>query len=54
MPELYHLPSDPSQTENLVHKENDLACELHKKLVGFTRDASLSDHLLKPWLELML
>ena len=54
MSELYHLPSDPGQTKNLVHKENELARELHKRLVGFMRDAGLSDHLLKPRLELML
>jgi len=54
MSELYHLPSDPGQGKNLVHVESEVAREIHKQLVGFMRETGLSDHLMKPRLELRL
>ena len=54
MSELYHLPSDPGQGKNLVHVESEVAREIHKRLVGFMRETGLSDHLMKPRLELRL
>jgi len=52
--ELYHLPSDPQQLKNVITEKPEKAHELHEMLVEFMRETKLTDHLLKPRLELRL
>jgi hypothetical protein len=45
-PELYHLPSDPSCTHNVLAGHRDTARRLQATLVDFLRDVGLRpDHL---------
>jgi len=52
--ELYHLPSDPGQLDNLIGEKSDAAKDVHRSLVDFMRSTDLPDHLLKPRLELIV
>ena len=52
MSELYHLPSDPNQNNNLIHQQPDTARELHRNLIAFMKEKELPEHLLKPRLQL--
>ena len=52
--QLYHLPTDPSQSTNVISERPDVARELHQHLVAFLRDTGVSAHLVKPRLELRL
>ncbi len=52
MSELYNLKSDPRQEKNVIKEHPDKARELHKLLVKYMRETNLSEHLLKPRLEL--
>jgi arylsulfatase A-like enzyme len=52
--ELYNLKSDPHQLKNIIKEHPDKARELHQLLVKYMRDTHLSEHLLKPRLELRL
>jgi arylsulfatase A-like enzyme len=54
MSELYHLKSDPKQEKNLIKEQPEKAKELHQLLVNYMRETNLSEHLLKPRLELRL
>ena len=50
--ELYHLPSDPHQENNVIHRQPEIAAELHRQLVKFMRATKVPERLLKPRLEL--
>jgi arylsulfatase A-like enzyme len=52
--ELYHLPSDPGQKQNVVHQRPDIAKELHQYLVKFMRDTNVASALIDPRRELRL
>jgi len=54
MSELYYLKSDPKQEKNLIKENPDKARELHQLLVKYMRETNISEHLLKPRLELRL
>ena len=54
MSELYHLPSDPGQTRNVMGNNKDIAGELHQFLVRFMRETNVPDRLLTPRLELRI
>ena len=41
--ELYHLPSDPDQLQNLIADRSDVAADLHARLTGF-----LAEHGMEP------
>jgi len=50
--ELYNIKSDPKQLKNLIKEQPDKAREMHQLLVKYMRDTNLTEHLLKPRLEL--
>ena len=52
--QLYHLPSDPGQRNNVISEKSDIARDVHRSLVEFMRSTNLPDHLLKPRLELIV
>ena len=50
--ELYNLNSDPSQLNNVISGEPEVAKDVHRLLVEFMRKTNLPDRLIKPRLEL--
>ncbi len=52
--ELYHLPSDPAQNQNVIFDNPQVARDIHQYLVKFMRDTNLPEALLKPRLELRI
>jgi arylsulfatase A-like enzyme len=44
--ELYHLPSDPVQAENLIGREPGVAADLHAKLLLFLEQHGMADDML--------
>ena len=54
MSELYHLPSDPGQQENVIHGRPEVARELHQYLIKFMRDTNVAQTLVRPRTELKL
>jgi len=52
--ELYYLPEDPKQENNIIAQKPDKARELHQLLVKFMRETKLSEQLMRPRLELRL
>lgn len=52
--ELYHLPDDPKQENNIIAQQQDKARELHQLLVRFMKETNLSPQLMEPRLELRL
>jgi len=52
--ELFYLPEDPKQENNVIAQRPDKARELHQLLVKFMRETNLSEQLMKPRLELRL
>ncbi len=52
--ELYHLPSDPNQLNNIIATSHEEAKELHRVLVGFMKETNLPEHLVKSRLDLRL
>ena len=54
MSELYHLPSDPAQLNNVIHDRSEEARAVHGLLAGFMRDTKLAAPLMEPRLELRL
>ena len=54
VPELYHLPSGPSQVRNAIGTPKDIAGEIHQFLVRFMRETGLPERLLTPRLELRM
>jgi len=47
--ELYHLPSDPQQKNNLFAEHKDIAKRLHSEFVNFLRKTGMSEENLKCW-----
>ena len=54
MSELYHLPSDPGQADNLIHQRPELAREMHQFLMKFMHDTNVPEGLIVPRRELLL
>ena len=54
MSELYHLPSDPGQSKNVIGENADTARDVHGFLVKFMKDTGVADSLVNPRLELRL
>jgi arylsulfatase A-like enzyme len=47
--ELYHLPSDPKQSLNLIGDRREVAEMLHIKMVKFLKSLNTKEALLTPW-----
>ena len=54
MSELYHLPSDPGQANNLIQRQPEIAREMHGFLMKFMRDTNVPEGLIVPRSELLL
>ena len=54
MSELYHLPSDPGQANNLIQRQPEIAREMHQFLVKFMRDTNVAEGLIAPRRKLLL
>ena len=52
--ELYHLPSDPGQTKNLIEEKPEIARELHQMLIHYMKETNIDDHILNQRLELRI
>ena len=52
--ELYHLPSDPKQLNNVIAQHPGVAKEHHQRLVQFMRDTNVAPHLFEARSELRL
>ena len=52
--ELYHLPSDPDQHQNLIQRKPETAKELHGSLMKFMRETDVPASLVRPRQELRL
>ena len=52
--ELYHLPSDPDQQQNLIQRKPETARELHGSLMKFMRETDVPASLVRPRQELRL
>jgi len=52
--ELYHLPSDPEQTKNVISERPEIAEELHKLLVSFMKETRVASPLVERRAELRL
>ncbi len=50
--QLFHLPSDPQELNNLIGQRPEIARELHQLLVGFMRETKVAPQILTPRLEL--
>ncbi len=46
--ELYHLPTDPQQQNNVIHQNRDVAKDLHQSLLGFMRENNVASSLIRP------
>ncbi len=52
--ELYHLPSDQNQQQDLAAHKPDVAAEVHRHLVAFLEETGVSDRLANPRRELRI
>ena len=52
MSELYHLPSDPGQSRNVISENVETAREVHAFLVKFMTDTGVAEALAKPRMSL--
>ena len=52
--ELYHLPSDRRQENNIISDHSDVAHELHQLLVKYMRETEIAPNILERRLELRL
>ena len=52
--QLYHLPTDPNQLNNVMDANKDIAGEIHQLLVRFMRETQVPERLLTPRLELRI
>jgi hypothetical protein len=52
--ELYYLPSDPNQLNNVIDANEDAAREHHRMLVRFMQETNLPESLMIPRMELRL
>ncbi len=50
--ELFRLTDDPSQKHDVIDRHTEIARELHGILIEFMRQGDVSDHLVRPRLEL--
>jgi len=48
-PELYHLPTDPTQTKNLYQEKREVARQLHSKMIQFLESIKTSEEILNLW-----
>ncbi len=46
--ELYHLPTDPRQQNNVIHQNREVARDLHRSLLGFMRENNVASSLIRP------
>ena len=46
--ELYHLPTDPKQQNNVIHDNREVARDLHRSLLGFMRENNVASSLIRP------
>ena len=51
-PELYHLPTDPTQAKNLYKERNEVAEQLHSKMIQFLESKKTSEEILNLWRKL--
>ena len=49
---LFDLSLDPGQKHNIISERQDVAGEIHQRLVKFMRDTNVAEYLLKPRLDL--
>lgn len=49
---LFDLSIDPEQKQNIIYERQDVAREIHQRLVKFMRDTNVPEYLLKPRLDL--
>ena len=49
---LFDLSLDPGQKHNIISEQQDVAREIHQRLVKFMRDTHVAEYLLKPRLDL--
>lgn len=54
MSELFNLVNDPRQENDMIHDRPEVAREIHQYLVKFLEETEVSDHLLKPRMELRI
>ena len=54
MSQLYHLPTDPGQQNNVIAANPDVARGVHQNLVKFMRDTNLPESRIQPRLELRM
>lgn len=47
--ELYHLPSDPHQAQNVIGEHPNVAKDLRARLVGFLQSVGTAPELVAPW-----
>jgi len=47
--ELYFLPKDPAQTEDVLNENRGIAKQLHAMLVGFLENVGTPENVLKYW-----
>lgn len=47
--ELYHLPTDPKQTRNIYNEKEEVAQELHTKMIAFLESVGTKEEILKRW-----
>jgi arylsulfatase A-like enzyme len=52
--ELYHLPSDPKQEQNVIVQHPEIARELHQLMLKLMRETDVKPHLLEPRLSLRM
>jgi arylsulfatase A-like enzyme len=50
--ELYHLPSDPNQEDNILDANRDVAADLIQDYVSMLKDSNVSGHLIDQRLKL--
>ena len=54
MSELYHLPTDPKQTDDVIAQKPEVAKELHQYLMKFMHETNVASALIEPRRELQL
>ena len=54
MSQLYHLPTDPGQVNNVIDDNVDVARGVHQNLVKFMLDTNLPERRIQPRLELKM
>jgi len=50
--ELYYLPKDPKQLNNVYDENRDVAVEIHRKLVKFLEIIGTKEEILRYWRKL--